>query len=149
MIGTVRTEADIGLACDRLAIAAGFAVERYEQRRRTMITEGIPDRRYPHVARGLRLWVELKAPGGKLTREQHAWLLSELEAGAIATVIDDDAQLRELLRILAGPRVGRDAQALTYCRQLLFLTAARGYRGEKADPTTKRTRKPARTRSAR
>lgn len=141
------TEGNVALACDRWAEAAGWTVERFEQGRRSMICEGLPDRRYVHLARGLRVWVELKKPEstrfgkkgqriqgemGKLTKAQHVWLLSELAADSLATVIDDRAQLEKLFAILAGPRVGRMPDALDYCRELVRLCVLRGYRREAA-----------------
>ena len=59
-------EADVGRQCDELADAIGWTVERYEQGRATHICEGLPDRRYVYRPRGLRVWVELKKPTGKL-----------------------------------------------------------------------------------
>jgi len=112
----------------------GFAVESYEQRRPSRVFEGIPDRRYAHRPRRVRVWVELKAPGKQMTSAQHAWLLLEIEAGAFATVIDDPHQLERLFNLLSGPRVGRDERALAYCRELVDLCALRGYRGEAKTP---------------
>jgi len=126
------SEGDVARACDKLAEDLSWTVERYEQRRRTKITEGLPDRRYVQRARALRIWVELKAPGEKLSMEQHAWLLSELVAGALATVIDDDAQLQALFRILGRSGSIAQAEAHRRCSELVALTAARGYRRDKA-----------------
>ena len=123
------TEAQVATACDALARALGWDVERYEQRRRTKIQEGLPDRRYVQRARGHRVWCELKAPGGKLTREQHAFLRSEQAAGAHALAVDDPAQLHRVLNLLARD-MGR-GEALRYCGELVDLMAKRGFRGER------------------
>lgn len=119
------SESDVARACDSLAAALGWTVERYEQGRRTRITEGLPDRRYVHP-RGLRIWVELKAPNGKLTATQHAWLLAEQQAGAHALAVDSEHVLRHLLQLLSRD-AGRGA-ALHYCVQTTALIAQRGYR---------------------
>lgn len=123
------TETEVATACDALARALGWDVERLEQRRATRIHEGLPDRRYVQRARGHRVWVELKAPKGQLTRDQHRFLTAELATNAHATVIDDPEQLRRLLTLLARD-MGR-GEALRYCGELVDLTVKRGYRGER------------------
>jgi hypothetical protein len=122
------TESDVAAACDSRAIAAGWIVERYEQRRATMITEGLPDRRYVHRGRGLRVWVEVKRPGGKLTTAQHRWLLDELEAGALATAIDHPDQLTRLLQILARRSASLETAARDQCRAWVDVIWQRGPR---------------------
>lgn len=129
MLTTNATEADVGAACDALAAACGWDVQRYEQRRATRITEGLPDRRL--VRPGQRVWVELKAPGGKLTTAQHAWLLSELEAGALATVIESPDQLARLLALLARRSAPLEASARDLCRSWVDLCWRRGPRDGK------------------
>jgi hypothetical protein len=122
------TEKDIAAACDGLAEALGWRVERYEQPRATMIEEGLPDRRYVHDGRRLRVWVELKRPGGKLTAAQYRWLSTEWHAGGFATCCDTQETFRVILSLL-----GRDAgrgEALRKCRELIDLAAARGFRAE-------------------
>ncbi|WP_353265821.1 hypothetical protein [Gemmatimonas sp.] len=111
--------------CDDFAAACGWRTERYEQQRASRITGGLPDRRYvgPH---GWRIWVELKKPSGKLTEAQYKWLVAELDAGALAIVVDDVAVLAEVRsrwRKLYG-----QADALAYCRQVVELTKQRGWR---------------------
>jgi hypothetical protein len=125
-----RIEQDVALACDSLATQLGWAVDRLEQRRASKIVRGIPDRRYHRP--GQRIWVELKAPGGKLTATQHAWLLSELDAGAMATVIDDEAQLQHLFTLLARRSSSLESSARDYCRELVRLCWLRGPRREAA-----------------
>lgn len=120
------TETEVSQLCDSLAAQLGWTVERYEQRRATRITEGLPDRRYVHRARGLRIWVELKAPDGKLTAAQHQWLVAEQQAGALALVVDSVHVLRHLLSLLR--RDGGRGAALQYCEQTTALIAQRGYR---------------------
>ena len=125
------TEEDVAKACDELALKMGWRVERYEQRRATRIHEGLPDRRYVG-ANGFRVWVELKRPGGKLTKDQHTWLTDEQQAGALALPVDDVAQLArvfQLWRVLYGK-----LDAVAYCREVTALVAQRGYRGERKTP---------------
>lgn len=124
------TEKDIAAACDGLAESLGWRVERYEQQRATRIAEGIPDRRYVHDGRRLRVWVELKKPGGKLTVAQYRWLLAEWHSGAHATACDTLGSLGAILSLL-----GRDAgrgEALRKCREFIDLVALRGFRDEPA-----------------
>jgi hypothetical protein len=122
------TEKDVAAACDAFAELLGWRVERYEQQRATRIAEGLPDRRYVHDGRRLRVWVELKRPGGKLTAAQYRWLLTEWHAGAHATACDTLDSFRAILSLL-----GRDAgrgEALRKCREFIDLAAARGFRAE-------------------
>jgi hypothetical protein len=122
---TPPSEKAVASMCDDFATQAGWTVDRFEQTRASRICLGLPDRRY-HGPRGWRVWVELKQPGGKLTPEQHAWLLAELEAGALALPVDDVAVLIAVharWRKLYG-----QADALAYCREVLALVAARGWR---------------------
>lgn len=140
------TETVVTAQLDELAHALGYTVERYEQRRATMITEGLPDRRYVHRGKQLRVWVEAKRPGGKLTHAQHAWLLAEIDAGALATVIDDVHQFFHLARLLSRGSSIMHAEALAYCRQLVDLCWQRGPRdGRIGQPA--RTGRPRRRRS--
>jgi hypothetical protein len=141
------TEAQVAAVCDDLLRTGGWDIECFEQRRPSHVALGLPDRRVVHRTRMLRLWIEYKRPGGQLTREQHAWLTAELDAGGHATVIDDVQQLRTLLGYLAGPRVGRDEQVLRYCRQLIALTAMRGYRGEPTSAESKQANRRRRVRA--
>lgn len=118
------TEKAVAGLCDDFARQAGWTVERYEQTRATRITEGLPDRRYHRGA--FRVWVEVKRPGGKLTPAQYGWLHSEIEAGALALVVDDVAVLAAV-HATWGKLYGH-ADALAYCRQVLDLVKARGWR---------------------
>jgi len=119
------TEKAVAGLCDDFARQAGWTVDRFEQRRASRICLGLPDRRYSGP-RGWRVWVELKKPGGKLTPEQYAWMVAEIEAGALALPVDDVAVLVTVHRKW-GALYGQ-ADALAYCRQTLELTKARGWR---------------------
>lgn len=55
---------------DRIMLALGFAVIRLSQKRRSKITEGVPDRRYYHSGRKLFLWWEAKAAWGRQSNPQ-------------------------------------------------------------------------------
>jgi hypothetical protein len=122
------TETVVAAQVDELAAAMGWEVQRYEQRRASTIHEGLPDRRYVHRAKGLRVWVELKRPGGKLTVNQHRWLLDELEAGALATVIEDVAQFAALTKCLGRGASTMHAAAHDLCRGWVGLCWLRGPR---------------------
>lgn len=126
------TEKDVAKLCDELAEKNGWHVQRCEQRRATKIHRGLPDRRYVHRTKLLRIWCELKAPGAKLTEDQHRWLIDELHCDSLAVVVDDVQQLVKLFNILNGPRIGRMEEAREYCRELVRLTVQRGYRRDAA-----------------
>jgi hypothetical protein len=136
------TETAVAAQVDELAHAMGWDVERYEQRRATMIAEGLPDRRYVHRHKQARVWVELKRPGGKLTHHQYAWLLAELNAGALATVIDDVQQWAHVARLLSrGGSSLMHAAAHDYCRQLVDLVWMRGPRDGRAGQPSRQPRR--------
>jgi hypothetical protein len=136
------SEDDVGDAVDELADLMGFRVERYEQRRASMICEGLPDRRYVHRAKALVVWVELKKPGGKLTAEQRDWLLDELNAGGLATVIDDVAQFAHLCRMLTrGNSSILLAAARDQCRAWVDLIWQRGERPNSKKRSVSRPRR--------
>lgn len=118
------TERAVASLCDDFARRAGWTVDRFEQTRASRICLGLPDRRYHRGA--FRVWVELKKPGGKLTPEQYAWLRSEIEAGALALPVDDVAVLAAVHAKWA--KLYGHADALAYCRQVLELVKARGWR---------------------
>lgn len=83
--------------CDAALAALGFDVTRFSQPRRTMQTEGIPDRYIRSRRFGIRLWVEYKAPGGRVSVEQRAWHHMELASdGDVITVWGVSDLLREL-----------------------------------------------------
>jgi hypothetical protein len=80
----------------------GFDVSSFSQPRASMQTEGIPDLYARHEAWGLRIWIECKRPGGKLSFEQQAWHAAERAAGGIVLVatgatdaVEQIARLRE------------------------------------------------------
>lgn len=120
------SETDVAKECDSLARGLGWDVESYSDTRAVRTHPGLPDRRYVQRRRGLRVWAELKAPAGKLTEEQHAFLLAELATGAHALAVDSVDVLRHLLSLLSRD-MGR-AAALDYCRDVTRLIAQRGYR---------------------
>jgi hypothetical protein len=124
------TEADVCNACDALARTARWEVESYSDTRRVRTHPGLPDRRYVQRSRGYVLWVELKAPAGKLTQDQHVWLTDELRAGGLATVVDDPAILHKLLNLLARTSSLSRAECARTCSELVSLCAQRGYRAE-------------------
>jgi hypothetical protein len=119
-------EKEIGRQCDRVAETLGWTVEKYEQSRATRIQEGLPDRRY--VKNGARVWVELKRPKGKLTHAQYRWLLSELDAGGMATTVDNPEQLMALFQLLGRNSAIVDAEARRRCREWVDMLWSRGPR---------------------
>lgn len=68
-------EDDVVEAGDRVMQALGFAVVRFSQKRRSKVTEGIPDRRYYHRRRRLVLWWEAKSATGRQRPEQREFQL--------------------------------------------------------------------------
>lgn len=50
---------------DRLMATLGFDIVRLSQPRASMVTPGLPDRRYYHRARKIAVWFEAKREGGK------------------------------------------------------------------------------------
>lgn len=118
-------EADIEKACDRLAESYGYRVIRFSQRRASRISAGVPDRRY-QGARGA-LWFEVKMDDGKLTNEQHTFLVAELKAGSLATC----GGVRELGAVLSA-LVTAPRSALSLCEGQVALWAKKGYRREAA-----------------
>lgn len=120
------TEAHVALECDDFALRQGWTVERYEQSRNTMICKGLPDRRYVHLPSGWRVWVELKRPGGKMTLDQHTWIIHELAAGGLALPVEDVSVLRALHEKWKK-LYGRE-DAIKYATEVTALTAKRGYR---------------------
>lgn len=119
-----RTETDVERACDALALVMGFEVIRLSQVRASRVHYGLPDRYYRHAKRGIRLWFELKAPGGKLTAEQLAFLTAEHAANGLACCGTDD-DLRAVLVLCA--RVPHFA-VHRRCGEIVRVWASRGLR---------------------
>lgn len=63
-------EDDVVEESDRMMRALGFTVVRFSQKRRSKVTEGIPDRRYYHTRRRLVLWFEAKSATGQQRTSQ-------------------------------------------------------------------------------
>lgn len=121
-------EKDVVAKCDRLATAVGFEVCDFSDTRRVRTTP-CPDRYYRHVRRGLRLWFEVKHPDDKLTREQYAFIMSELDAGGLASC-GTDTDLQTILSLSARVPAGAVARR---CREIVAVWALKGYRGERKD----------------
>lgn len=94
----IGTERDVERACDRLVAALGGDVIRTNPPGRTRQHIGLPDRRYR--VRGVAFYAELKAPGGRLSPEQLAFLQAELACGALATC-GGVAELTDLVQAIA------------------------------------------------
>lgn len=118
-------ESDVEKACDRHAEAYGYRVVRLSQRRRSGVHPGLPDRRY-QGKRGA-FFFEVKAADGKLSREQFAFLLAEIEGGNLASC-GGVLELGELLSTLVkAPR-----NAMAVCRKHIQVWAGHGFRAEAA-----------------
>lgn len=68
-------------AGDRLMRALGFDVVKFSQKRRSKVTEGVPDRRYYHRARRLFCWWEAKAEWGRQSPAQREFQDMCVECG--------------------------------------------------------------------
>jgi hypothetical protein len=141
-----RVEDAEGDLCDSLILqlTGRSGVVQLSQKRESMLTEGLPDRRYR--AYGFAFFWELKAEDGQLTASQHAFLLDELQHGALAAcgTLED---LKGLLFWLRAVRNGSGEGApvepmwrklLDYCAALVAQWCARGFRRE---PTRRRRRR--------
>lgn len=115
---TIPTAGVIAASCDRMAIKAGWRVERYGPRPARREISGLPDRRYAHDDRKQVLWVTFlsMSPASTLTALQHQWIVRSLAAKELAAPIDSPRGFERLLESL----VTRDhALALEICKALL------------------------------
>jgi len=74
-------------------------VTRLQQTRASKITPGVPDLYIMRPGHGA-YWVELKAPGGRLSRYQEAWHLMARAAGVRVLVVTSAAELAAALEVL-------------------------------------------------
>lgn len=118
-------ERDVESQCDALVERMQGRVVRYSQPRASMQSAGIADREYYIL--GKRIRFEVKAPDGKLSREQAELLTLEHASGGIVAA----GGLRELTHLIVALRHdaphGRDLGKL-----FLDLWIARGLRRGKA-----------------
>jgi hypothetical protein len=84
----------------------GFVVNDLQQPRRTMQTIGLPDLYAQHAAWQLRVWVEVKRPGGRVSAAQTVWHATERAAGGHVLVVYGVADLLEGLAALGAPLRG-------------------------------------------
>lgn len=68
-------EDDVVEAGDRMMMSLGFSIVRLSQKRRSKITEGVPDRRYYHLRRRLFVWWEAKGATGRQRPAQREFQL--------------------------------------------------------------------------
>lgn len=81
----------------RVLEAAAFKVSDLSQPRATMQTPGLPDLYATSRRWGIALWVEVKAPDGKLSAAQEKWHEETRGAGeTVVTVWGVDDMVREL-----------------------------------------------------
>lgn len=120
----------MGKLCDSFAEKTGWKVQRYEQRRATKICKGLPDRRY--VIKGLaRVWVELKAPRGRITEDQYAFVCDELATGGLAVCIDDVQVFAKLMQDARRGSSSINSALRDRMKELTDLVALRGFRRER------------------
>lgn len=100
------SEKQVEAAGDRLMAAHGFVAVRFSQARATNQSPGIPDRKYFHAARGLAVWWEAKAPGGKQRPAQREFQLMA-EAVGETYLLGGTMALTEWLARPRGRRVCR------------------------------------------
>lgn len=81
----------------------GFRVSDLSQPRASMQTPGLPDLYAHHPRWRICLWVEVKAPRGRLSPTQAAWHEAERAAGGTVVVARSAADLIEPLRALGAP----------------------------------------------
>lgn len=79
--------------------ALGFHVSRFQQTRASRQTIGVPDLWIGHPGWQLSGWLELKAPGGRLSPAQRAWHATAHASGARVAVVHDRD---ELVTVLIG-----------------------------------------------
>ena len=105
------TEKQVERAIIRELTGIGCNVTKLSQPQRAMMTAGIPDLYVRHSAWGLRVWVEVKTPKGKVSLAQRVWHDFEREAGGTVLVVrsalDAVEQIAEL-RTQAAPRRDHD-----------------------------------------
>lgn len=111
----------------------GSSVVRLSQRRASMVTRGISDRRYRIGGGigGVAFWYEVKAADGKLTPSQHRFLLDELLCGGPAAcgTLEDLQQYVTALRSTAP--ADRRQRAIDLGIRLVETWARKGYRRER------------------
>jgi hypothetical protein len=78
----------------------GFHISDLSQPRASMQTPGLPDLFAMHAGWKVAFWVEVKAPGGKLSVAQEAWHREAHASGVRVMTVDSVAALvSELSRI--------------------------------------------------
>lgn len=92
-----RTEKAVEHDGDRLMETLGFEVVRLSQPRRSMVTIGLPDRRYYHRAKQLATWWEAKRVGGTQSAAQREFQ-AMVEAVGEEIVVGTDAALLDWAR---------------------------------------------------
>lgn len=109
--------------CDALILQCGGSIVSFAQPRRTMQTEGIPDRLYRIF--GASVWFEVKSQDkdAKLSAEQADFLRAELDAGSLAAC----GTVADLALFLPCVRKGGPL-AVTAARSLVARWVKRGLR---------------------
>jgi hypothetical protein len=129
------TERDVERACDRLIAQVGGDVIRTNPPGPTRQHIGLPDRRYR--VKGRAFFVELKAPSGKITAEQLAFLRAELDCGCLALCGGVDEVAAMVRRIVSGTQ---DAALQGWCREIVEAWSAKGLRSTQPAAATARGR---------
>jgi VRR-NUC domain len=84
----------------------GCTVSSTQQRRRSKQTIGLPDLYAVHEAWGVRCWIEVKTPEGRVSRAQQAWHDAERAAGGIVLVCRSAEDALEQIAALPRRRTG-------------------------------------------
>lgn len=92
-------EADIIRAMQDL----GFAVTKTSQPRPSMITRGVPDLYAAHPLWRIRIWIEVKRPGGKTTAYQDLWHETERAAGGSVVVARSVGDVLDAIAEMGAP----------------------------------------------
>lgn len=81
----------------------GMFVTTFSQPRRTMQTPGVPDLFACHGRWGISLWIEMKAPGGRLSTAQAVWHREARAAGQNVITATSTADVVAELKRLGAP----------------------------------------------
>lgn len=100
-----RAEKAVDAAVMRALRGLGFFVSRFQQPRATMVTRGVPDLYALHAGWRLAVWIELKAPRGRLSLPQQQWQATAAAAGVAVLTIRSVDDLLAGLATLGAPIV--------------------------------------------
>lgn len=114
------TEKDVQRQVKKVLALYGFTVSDFSQGYRpggrrhgtTRQTKGIPDIYAQHPILKVRLWIEVKRPGGKVSPDQAAWAATETASGGEIWLIDSvDKLIADLKHAVPKWREARNLKA--------------------------------------